>query len=1018
MTMPSLEASALSAQNALRTVSRSGLIALAVALGAAGGPTTARAQSAPPAPPAEAAPGDPVVELSPFVVSSTSEVGYRATETLSGSRLRTELGNVAASIDVLTEEFLRDVGAISLYDALDFVGNVSTAAGAGGVLPELENAVWFSSPYTSRGFNSSALFADFFSMGKIPLDFYNTGSFTVARGPNSILFGIGSPGGLVNVSRKRPIWGRDLTEIQLRTDSYGSLRGTLDFSKELVRRKLAVRVALLHDDRKEFLEPAEYQRKAAYAAMTYRPFRKTSLTVTAEKGDEFRIFQFATMQYDGVSRWLQAGKPAYTGGPSIVGAANAMDTNFRSGLDREAQIGVLVYGQPGIPVLSWQNMARTERIEINGHPDLTNVRTASFTEHTAIWDFDKVQISGDNRQRQLDWTDITAFLTQEILVPELQLELAFNQVKTDYITVNTNGMLFLQVDANQRLPNGQPNPNFGVPYVESNTTLLPVETNDSKTARATLSYDLDLNDRKIFGFGLGRYTLMGLYEEQDTRSLFAQFRRSFIPTTFPGYPAGPANYNNAANYVRTRTYVNTSLTPAGANVAPYFKTDLTPIDRDGVQDAWYANSGPRDIRDKRASSVVALQGHFWRTKEDYDRVIVTAGLRRDRTSSQGKDYPAVAGVFPGKFWRGNPFEQSFDTLYDGPLNFGTIGAKTESNVPTKTYSAIVKPLKDVSLFYNFSDVAISVSSLFTDIYNRPLGVTTGETEDIGLRVSLLDGRVSASLTRFETVAKDQADVQSIRTTITPVLEDIWSVVDPAGQVFKGFNERYSTLRSDTSEGYEFNLTANVTRGWNTRLAVSSVDTIVTSRLPIVNQYIAEYRPLWEAQRNQPLLPADALAGYATVGNALDRLYSNIADFMALVGSAPQAQRQYKVQLNSTYNFFEGALKGLSLGGGVRWQSKDIIGYAYDIPSLTSPPVVIDSSKPFYGEPLLNVTATVGYTMKVKRAQVRFQLNVNNLFDERGTFARAAIDDLTGNRFETRQQVREPRSFAFTTTVKF
>jgi outer membrane receptor protein involved in Fe transport len=190
---------------------------------------SAYSQEAAPAPAEEQ-----VIELSPFVVSSDSEVGYAATETLSGSRLRTELGNVAASIDVLTEEFLRDVGATNMYDALDYVGNVSTAAGSGTVQPELENVVWFSSPYTSRGFNSSALFNDFFSMGKIPLDFYNTTSFTVARGPNSILFGIGSPGGLINVSRKRPVWGKDLFELQVRTDSYGSLRGTLDFSKELI----------------------------------------------------------------------------------------------------------------------------------------------------------------------------------------------------------------------------------------------------------------------------------------------------------------------------------------------------------------------------------------------------------------------------------------------------------------------------------------------------------------------------------------------------------------------------------------------------------------------------------------------------------------------------------------------------------------------------------------------------------------------------------------------------------------
>jgi hypothetical protein len=50
--------------------------------------------------------------------------------------------------------------------------------------------------------------------------------------------------------------------------------------------------------------------------------------------------------------------------------------------------------------------------------------------------------------------------------------------------------------------------------------------------------------------------------------------------------------------------------------------------------------------------------------------------------------------------------------------------------------------------------------------------------------------------------------------------------------------------------------------------------------------------------------------------------------------------------------------------------------------------------------------------------VRFQLNVNNLLDKDGTFARSAVDDLTGNPYYGRQQVREPRSLFFTTTLKF
>ncbi len=960
-----------------------------------------------------------VLQLSPFEVTADSEVGYMATQTLSGSRLRTELGNVAASIDVLTAEFLRDVGATNMYDALDFVGNVTTAAVNGGVLGNQENQVWFSNPYTARGFNATAVYTDFFNMGRIPLDFYNTSNFTVARGPNSILYGIGSPGGLVNSARKRPQFGKDFTEVQFRTDNYGSFRATLDANKEIIKNKLGVRVALLHDDRKEFLKPAEIERHGVYGAVTYRPSKKTSLTVTGEKGSEYRTFQYSMMAFDGISRWLQAGKPVYAGtGTAPLTGNNSMNTNFGSGLDREAKEGLVIYGQPNIPILDWVNMARTERLEINNHPDIGAIRNTSFTEDTAVWDYANVQLPGNSRQRSLKWTDISVFLTQELFVPDLQLELAFNRSKTDSVTANTFGMFFLQMDANRKLPNGSPNPNFGIPYVESERTEVPVETNTLQTARATLSYNLDLKDKKIFGLGLGRYTFMGMYEENRTNSLFAQFRRAYIPTTLPGFPAGANNYNNASNRVRTRTYVQTSLTPAGANVEPYYKVDFSPIDRDGVQDAWYPVSSPRDILDKRQSSVAAVQGFFWKAKEGYERVLLTYGVRSDKQSSQRKVYPVASGVFPGAFWRGDPFSQSKDTLYNGPLNYGTVGAATVTKAPTKTYSAILKPTKNISLFYNYSDVQIAISSLNTDIYNRFLPNTIGETNDFGFRVSLYDGKVAASFSKFETTANGQLDDQFIRTTITPTLEDIWEVVDPTSRIHKGFNERYSTLRDDASKGYEFTLIANLARGWSTRLAVSSANTIVKSRLPIVNQYIAEFSPLWEAQRAKALVSPDTTVGYNTVGDALTQLRSDIADFMALVGSAPQAQRQYKVSFNTNYNFRDRVLKGFSLGGGVRWQSKDVIGYGYNVASLTKPEVVIDSSKPFYGESLLDVSASLGYSFEVKRIPVRLQLNVSNLLDQSGTFARAAIDDLKGNRYETLQQVRQPRSFVFTTTFEF
>src|SRR5829696_5027913 len=63
------------------------------------------AQVVQPAPP----PSGEVVELSPFTVNTTSDVGYVAENTLAGSRLNTRLRDTASSVAVFTKEFLDDL---------------------------------------------------------------------------------------------------------------------------------------------------------------------------------------------------------------------------------------------------------------------------------------------------------------------------------------------------------------------------------------------------------------------------------------------------------------------------------------------------------------------------------------------------------------------------------------------------------------------------------------------------------------------------------------------------------------------------------------------------------------------------------------------------------------------------------------------------------------------------------------------------------------------------------------------
>ena len=58
--------------------------------------------------------------LTPFEVATTQDTGYAGQDTLSGSRLRTNLKDVAAAISPMTAEFLRDIAATNVENAMEY----------------------------------------------------------------------------------------------------------------------------------------------------------------------------------------------------------------------------------------------------------------------------------------------------------------------------------------------------------------------------------------------------------------------------------------------------------------------------------------------------------------------------------------------------------------------------------------------------------------------------------------------------------------------------------------------------------------------------------------------------------------------------------------------------------------------------------------------------------------------------------------------------------------------------------
>ena len=213
-----------------------------------------------------------VYELSPFNIDASEEEGYLATTTLAGSRIRSNVRDLGASIAIVTQDFLEDTGATDGESLLYFVGNVEV----GGVLGNFSNVgndgvntnTSRNNPQRSqrvRGLVDAVLTRDYFQ-SDVPFDSYNTSRVTINRGPNSILFGLGSPGGVINNSTSRANIGTDFGELSMRLDHRGGHRETFDYNKTLIRDRLAVRVSMLNEEIQFRQDPAYEDDKRFYIA--------------------------------------------------------------------------------------------------------------------------------------------------------------------------------------------------------------------------------------------------------------------------------------------------------------------------------------------------------------------------------------------------------------------------------------------------------------------------------------------------------------------------------------------------------------------------------------------------------------------------------------------------------------------------------------------------------------------------------------------------------------------------------
>lgn len=256
------------------------------------------AQTAPAAAASVDADSETVV-LSPFTVTTEKDKGYRATNSISGTRLNTAIKDIPMPIEVITEKFVRDTGATDLRQSLRYSagillqtqndqGNLGANAyqGPGGVNnPEGVTANKTQSSIKMRGYVTDTVLRDGYRRQN-STDSVNISRIEVIRGPAALLYGIGNFGGIVNYLPKMPE-AEPHAEVTASIGSYDFKRATVDVTGPLGNRwDLRYRFTMAYQDTGDYTDFREENHYFFSPVISFKPTPTTDVVIDYENGQQ------------------------------------------------------------------------------------------------------------------------------------------------------------------------------------------------------------------------------------------------------------------------------------------------------------------------------------------------------------------------------------------------------------------------------------------------------------------------------------------------------------------------------------------------------------------------------------------------------------------------------------------------------------------------------------------------------------------------------------------------------------
>lgn len=756
----------------LRPPSPAGLAALAVLLSHSVFGQAAPAASTPPVDASRTARADEAIQLGTFTVTETQDIGYESMHTTSGMRTVQELKNVSNSISIMNAQFIEDIGATSMEE-------MSTWFVSGESNPEPNSLV--EGRVILRGIpNAYALRNGWIWYS--PMDSYSTERVELLRGPNAFLYGEADVGGANNQLTKRGL-SRDITRVKAMFGSNELRRGEIDINRELVKKKLSVRLAGVASHNDSWIDNVRRDVRGVYAAVRYTPFRKTAIHVMAENYEATSV-NSQGLYVDAFSR-PNTGTVAASRGFVYLPATGLMYRPQGTGRTVSTGPGTTIV-DPDIIPKSFQSNGPNSTVY-----NLYQSVTIEAEHH--IGDNLHLQITGNYYNREVDSWGVGA------------------------------GRNIFR-DRNANLPNGQPNPYFNELYTEYFRTHA-INGNTVRDMRFSAVYDLKTSWTK-------QSFMVNLQQHQDNPGQKLPKWGEYVdPSSASWSGAQPNQAITQAAYTANRTlFTNNRF------MRRYY------FDRDGLQgnedlgpvpglSAWYPD----------LSSAVPATGQFinrrfytpsWGVGASgswfKEHLFTHLGYRRDKFNMK----TTVGAV--------RPLEGEW-IVDEIPGAFAPNPAFVNIEVDGANAGAILRFNDAFAIGYNWAQsfrISAGEGNLTHRVGERQT-IGIGEGEDISARLSLLKDssgrhRIEMNLVHYNNFRPNDRFNPNPNVQI----EDEVSAIFP--DTFLPTGQDYQTT---TTKGYEFELVANITRNWRTSFNFATNKVITEDRLPVLKSFQSEARAL-------------------------------------------------------------------------------------------------------------------------------------------------------------------------------